>query len=340
MKKVLIVGPEYFGINESIADAFLEFGFETKVFNFSESYPVNYKTKITHGLFNKLGYSYFINKYNDKINKEIIDIYKSYSPDIVLIIKGHKIYQETLMTMKNSNLVLWMMDSVTRVQAIMNTIRLYDFVFVFEENDIEILNSKGIKSYYLPLALDKNRYWPIENTNKEIDIIFVGSLYPERIKILKQIIKVFPDKKIVICGFFPSWLVNLKNLSLRLGKYRRYFNLRPVSPEEINVLYSKSKIVLNLHLNYSLSGCNLRFFEIAGTKNIQIVNRKTIIDKEFNMEPLVFDRYDEIFKIIEDVFKENIDVDSIIEDVYNKTINNHTYFNRVETILRHLSKAN
>jgi len=337
MEKILIIGPEYFGINESIADAFKGFGFETKVFNFSESYPVNYKTKITHGLFNKFGCSYFIDKYNDKINEEIIDIYKSYRPNIVLILKGHKVYKETLMIMEDSKLVLWMMDSVARVQVIMDTIKLYDFVFVFEEDDIEVLDSKGIKSYYLPLALDKNRYWPMINkNNKVIDIIFIGSLYPERINILKQIIEDFPNKKIVVYGFFPSWLVNLKNISLRFGKYKNYFNLKSVRPEEINVLYSNSRIILNLHLKNSLSGCNLRFFEIAGTKSIQIVNRKTIIDKEFNMEPLIFDSYDGLLKIINDVFYGNIDSKNIVENVYQETINNHTYASRVKTILKYL----
>lgn len=336
MKKVLIIGPEYFSINESIANAFSEFGFKTKIFNFSESYPVNYKTKITHGFLSKLGLNYFINKYNDKINKEILEIYKIYNPDIVLIVKGHKIYKDTLMEMQNANLVLWMMDSVKRVNSIMSTIKLYDFVFVFEEEDVVFLKQKNIKALHLPLALDQNLYWP-NNNDKVIDIIFIGSLYPERIKLLKQIIKEFPEKKIVVYGFFPSWFINLKNFNLRIGGNRDIFNLKPVNPKDVNLLYSKAHVILNLHLNYSLSGCNLRFFEIAGTKSIQIVNRKTIIDKEFNMESLVFDEDQQLIKIINDIFKGNIDTDKIVEGVYQDVIKNHTYKNRIETILKYLS---
>ncbi|WP_349408714.1 DUF3880 domain-containing protein [Pseudalkalibacillus sp. SCS-8] len=339
MNKVLLIGPEYFGINESVEKAFLDKGFKTTVINFSESYPVNYKTKITHGLLNKLGIGYFMKRYNDEINKDIVEIYRSLEPDIVIIIKGHKIYQETLNEMKNSKLILWMMDSVKRVNEIWGTINTYDYVFVFEEDDVSFLSSKGIKSYYLPLALDRNKYWPIKN-RKELDIVFIGSLYPERIKVLKEIIREFPQKNIVIYGKFPSWKIQLMNINLRIGKYRKYFNIKSVNPKDINVIYSKSKVILNLHLNFSLSGCNLRFFEIAGTKSLQIVNRKHLIDTYFNMEELVFDSYEDLIRIIKNVFDDNIETTSIIDKVYNEAIISHTYTNRIDVILNYLSKKN
>lgn len=333
MEKVLIIGPDFFSINSSVGDAFSAFGYETLIYSFCENYPVNVMTKVTHGLFPKLGIRHFLIGYNDTVNREISDIFQSFKPDIVLIIKGHKIYQETLKAMRDAKLVLWMMDSVSRVQVTLDNIDLFDYVCVFNEDDVDILASKGIEAFSLPLALDSNRYRPINVTNKDIDIIFIGALYPHRIKILKRIIQKYPDKNILVCGSFTYWQHNLRNVGLRFGKSRSRFRIGTISPKDANFFYARSKIVLNIHNDFSLSGCNLRFFEIAGTRSVQIVNRKRIITDEYNMEALLFDQYDDIIQIIDDIDKGVIDANRIASDVFEVTVNRHTFFERVKTII-------
>lgn len=337
MEKVLVIGPEYFKINNSIANAFEEKGYKTEVFDFSESYPVNIISKFTHGLLSKIGVKYYMGKYNTKVNEDIITTYDIFQPDIVIVVKGHKLFEDTLKHMSSSKLVLWMMDSVDRVPIIYNTIKFYDLVYVFEEKDIETLSERGIRSFHLPLALNAEIYKNSSDSSyKPIDIIFVGSLYQERIDILKKIIDVYPEKNIIIHGFFPSWKVNLKNISLRFSKYKKYFKIGSLTPFKVNDLYSKSKIVLNMHLNFSLSGCNLRFFEIAGTKSVQVVNKKNFIDKHFDMNQLEFSSYEELFDIIDNIFRGKIDTVAIADDVYRRVTTMHTYGNRINTILKQL----
>ena len=333
MEKVLIIGPDFFNINDSVGKAFSTLGYETMIYNFCENYPVRAMTKVTHGLLPKLGIKRFLVGYDDTVNQEISDIFRSFKPDIVLVIKGHKIYRETLEKMKSAKLLLWMMDSVNRVQATLDNIDLFDFVFVFNEDDVDILASKGIESFPLPLALDRNRYSPVNVTNKDIDIIFIGALYPERIAILKQIIQTYPEKRILVCGPFTCWRHNLRNVGLRFGKNRRIFRVGTISSKDANLLYARSKIVLNIHNDFSLSGCNLRFFEIAGTRSVQIVNRKQIIMDEYNMEALLFDQYDDIVQIIDNIDKGIIDANRISSDVFEITANRHTFLQRVKTII-------
>lgn len=333
MEKVLLIGPDYFGINKSVADAFGEIGNKVKIYNFCEKYPVNSINKITHGLFSKFNINYFINQYDAKVNNEIINIYNDFLPDIVVIIKGHKIFKTTLNKMKNSKLVLWMMDSVERVPKIFETIESYDLVYVFEEKDVSYLIERGILATHLPLALDAKLYtYNPSSINKSYDITFIGSLYQERIDVLKGIIDKYPNKNINIKGFFPSWKVSLRNLRLRFGKYSKYFSIESVKEDKVSEIYSKSKIILNLHQNFSHSGTNLRFFEIAGTKSVQLVNRKSFISKNFSMEPLLFDSYDELYEVINNIFHNKIDENRITEQLYHEVIHNHTYLNRVKRI--------
>lgn len=338
MNKILIVGPEYFEINNSVAYAFDRLGHEVRIFNFCETYPVTKLTRITHGLFSKLGFTKFVDEYDKKINSDLLDIYYKYKPNLVVIIKGHKIFKETLYQMREAKLILWMMDSIVRVPQIYNSINQYDRVFVFEEDDVDILRKRKISAIHLPLALDTNKYKPKQGNNKIYDVAFVGSLYQERIDILKKIIDYFPKSNIIIYGFFPSWKVNLKNIFLGMSKYRKQFRIKPLPANEIESLYAKSKIILNLHMNFSLSGCNLRFFEIAGTKNTQIVNKKSLIIEGYGNDVLTFENYDELIKLIRKILNGEIDTAPINNSIYEKTLKDHTFENRVSKILEYIEK--
>lgn len=332
MEKVLLVGPNYFGINESIESALEDLGYDVLTFNFFESYPKSMVNRITYGLMSKIGINNKIVEYDKKVNHDLIMEYNSFNPDYVIVIKGHKLTRETLIEMKASKLILWMMDSVQRVNNVTDTMDLYDSINVFEEDDVNYLGDRGIDAHLVPLALDQNKYFPIDS-KKEIDIIFIGSLYAERVSILKEIIDKFPDKKVLVYGFFPSWKLQLRHLFINCSRYRKSFVIKKVSAAEANLLYSKSRIILNLHLNFSLSGTNLRFYEVAGTNSIQLVNKKHYIEKEFEYEDLMFDSYEKLIEVIESIIDNDIKAKSIAYKAFDQTIKQHTFKERVKRIL-------
>lgn len=341
VKKILLIGPDYFGINNSVADAFSELGNKVIKYNFCEKYPVNPINRVTHGLLSKFKINYFINKYDLQINNEIIKVYNDFLPDIVFIIKGHKVLESTLVHMNNSKLILWMMDSVERVPKVLETIDLYNLIYVFEEKDVNYLKNKGVLARHLPLALDNKLYnFNPDCVEKKYDITFIGSLYQERIDVLKEIIDRYPNKNIFIKGFFPSWKISLRNTDLRFGKYKKYFSIASVKEGDVSKIYSKSRVILNLHQKFAPSGTNLRFFEIAGTKSVQIVNNKSLISKNFDIEPLLFESYDELFLVIDDIFKGEIDMNAITEKLYHEVTRNHTFTNRAKKVLNDIMYGN
>ena len=77
--------------------------------------------------------------------------------------------------MNKSINILWMMDSIYRYPHVLANIDIYDYKFMFENSDVIKLSKQEIESHFLPLAADKNKYYPKEDVKKDIDLLFVGS---------------------------------------------------------------------------------------------------------------------------------------------------------------------
>ena len=111
-KKVLLIGPQCFNYNQSIASAFDPEKFEVKIIDYAEQFG---QIKLV----NKI--DYFISgsrilttaKLLAKLNRYVTATYNEYHPDIVLIIKGDTIAEDTVLKMKRSKNILWMMDGIS-----------------------------------------------------------------------------------------------------------------------------------------------------------------------------------------------------------------------------------
>ena len=72
-KEVLIVGPNFYGYNESVAKAFQVKGFKTNIINFEEeNIPVT-GNKLIDKFLLKAKREYYVNEYGKKVNQEVID---------------------------------------------------------------------------------------------------------------------------------------------------------------------------------------------------------------------------------------------------------------------------
>ncbi len=333
MKKILIVGPLFYGYSKSVARAFEKEDFIVEIYDqWKEGAVENFGEKISYNLAKDK--EIFFNKKYEKYNDNIRKKYALVKPDMVFIIRGAIITKETLLFMKRSRLVLWMMDSIFTVSRTLENIALYDHVFLFEKEDVPVLKEKyNIDGYFLPLALDESVYFPVPTAKKVIDILFVGNLYEKRIALLNKLIERFPDTNFKIYGQYFSKLRNIKRYLFR--KDKKYYTNSTVLPSELNVLYSKTKICLNIHHSQSVYGVNQRFFEVCGAGVLQVCDRHGFITDNFkNEEILLYDNEDELFKIIEEAL-ENYDRDTDkVTRAYDEVINHHTFQKRIQYILQ------
>lgn len=327
-RKVLLIGPSYFGYNQSIASAFDPEKFEVRVVDYSEQFGEN-------RLLNKILFFFpgiritTTQKLIIKLNKAINRIYNQFSPDVVLIIKGDSISEETVMQMKRSKNILWMLDGIDFYPRSIKLMDKMDAVFLFEKTDVEKVKKINKNAFYLPPSFDDQIFRNL-HLEKDIDILFIGTLYDSRVKTIEKLHLQFPELKIkVYCKrywFYKTPLKYLKSLNDTV------FINRFVTPEEANILYNRSKVCLNMHHGQSVYGINPRFFEILGANALQFVDQKPFIDDYFAGQQIhTYNTEKELFEMISKQFSNNHE--PVNQELYDTVSKYHTYRNRVDFIL-------
>jgi spore maturation protein CgeB len=332
MKKILIAGPQFFGYSKSVAGAFKHAGYQVTIMEWVEGGIENLREKFEFNLTaNKQN---FFDKKELAFNNKLIKQYNQLKPDIVFVIRGSVINRATLKHMQGSVIILWMMDSVFLVEKTFKNIDLYNHIFLFEREDISALKTQcNINAHFLPLALDESVYYPVENRYKPIDILFVGALYDDRIRLLRKITEKFADKNIKIYGVYFSKLRNLNRFLFR--KDKKSFTNKILQPTELNIKYSEAKICINMHHSQSVYGVNQRFFELSGAKALQVCDRRGFIEDNFtNDQVLLYSSEEQLFELIEKVLSFYESYEGMKTAVYNEVINNHTFFCRIKKVLK------
>jgi len=328
LKKVLLIGPSCFNYNQSIASAFDPDQFEVKVIDYEEQFgQINIQNKISY-FFSKNRIA-TTEKLISRLNKYIISAYNRYHPDIVLIIKGDTIFEETVLSMRLSKNILWMLDGIFYNPRSLELADKMDAVFLFEKTEVERVKKINRNTFYLPSAFDQKIFKKLP-LKKDIDILFIGTLHASRIKLFEKLHNKFPDLNIKVYyrrfRFYKTPLKYLKSLK------EKVFINRFVTPFEANILYNRAKICLNIHHKQSVYGINPRFFEILGANALQLVDHKPFIDEYFSDYPIrAYKTEEELFEMIPQQFNKNIQQDN--QKLFEAVGKYHTYRNRVEYML-------
>lgn len=326
--KILLIGPDYYGYNESVSQAFNKLGFISEIFSYKEGLSIG-NSILVRGKFIK---------HNELpsvaiINQAILRKYIEFKPDIVLVIKGTLLSEATLIQLKQSILLLWMMDSVFRFPDVLNKLVYFDHLFMFEKTDVLKLKQINIDSVFLPMAYDESVYYPIINTKKEVDIFFVGSLFDKRLDTFYDLIEEFKGYNL---KFFGKRIFT-KNKPLKYFLNKSIFPNRNLSPNEINKYYNSSRICLNIHKTQSVHGLNPRFYEILGANSHQIVNNNPLIQELFpNNAISVFSNFDELKHQVKMYLEKGPNESFDNNKTYQFIRDNHTFTNRVQIILSQL----
>ncbi|MDR1583426.1 MAG: glycosyltransferase [Prevotellaceae bacterium] len=239
-----------------------------------------------------------------KFNVHVIDTFLRVQPDLVFILNGDILFVETLdLFRKTSKVVLWMYDALSRYPASKEHIDHVDVFYSYEMADVENYRRQGKAAYFLPQACDENDYYPT-NTEKDIDILFVGVLYRynKRIKLLKAVTNRFADKKILIVGIYKPWYKNPFKWLFR--EKRHIYTNKNVPVNEVNNYYSRARIVLNIHHETQQQGANPKVFEICGAGQYQICDANPFIESLFpNSEIGLYCNEIELLANIEDALQ-------------------------------------
>lgn len=333
MKKILIIGPNFFDYTHKIAYVFSSKGYNTYVENFDD--PVHPFNGIT-----KLKYKFSFDKEQQK--KISRKNYKSYiekrfaqiSPDLVFILNGNILETSTLdFFRESSKVVLWMFDNIKRFPYSVSLVNHVDLFLCFDQSDIDLLQNQGVEAFFLPQAYDVNSYYPLFNKDKDIDILFVGNIYgyEKRKILLNRVIDKYGDRcKIKIYGIYQYFSKN--PLKWLLRPHKNIFSNNIVAPNLVNNLYNRSKIVLNIHHQEQKKGANPKVYEICGSGAYQICDKNPFIESLFkNGEVGLYENEEELFELID--YALTYDMSDKAKAAYDIVVNNHTFDKRIEQML-------
>lgn len=331
MKRVLIIGPDFHYFNESIERAFRQLGWETKVEAFAT--PMHPYT-----LWNKIRYKLSSDKLalkqesRQRYDAHIRACFDSYQPDLVFILNGDNLTTSTVAYChKQSKVVFWLFDSITRMRHTLDNLREADAVYCYEQKDIPLLAKEHIKASFLPQAVDSTLYYPMPEIEKKYDIVFAGEIWnsEKRQHLLQVVINHFPDKKIRIVGRYKiptkgffSWLFR---------KHRDIYTNKNASAEELNLLYNQARVVLNIHNEQQKDGANPKVYEILASGTHEICDANPFIEREFGNCPYVLlytNASDLVHKIHQALDKP--------QPRHDVDMSKHTFLYRIESVLSNL----
>jgi spore maturation protein CgeB len=268
---------------------------------------LSYRSDLFSGSFWKRLLYKFKNKINNNYesdfwNFKLIELNNKHKPDLIFILKGDIIYEQTFKLLKQNNtkIICWFMDVISLYPHIKNNLKFYDHFFTFEPDDILDLRKFNKNVHYLPLAFDSEVFF-YKKSIKKWDFTFVGSYSKNRENFLLDLSNRLLKEDLKIAFFFnyysfskPStWQKYFnKNKSYRYFQTHKYFSL-----DEINNIFNQSKICLNIHQSFTNNALNIRTYEIYGSGQIQMIEnfislknsnfKKGSILKYKNMDELV-----------------------------------------------------
>lgn len=340
MGKVLIISAPFFDYQISVANAFTALGYDVRIETYDEPiHPFKGLLRWRHKF--SLNRNALQEKSRLKYKRYIENVFDTYEPDIVFTYNGTILKDSTLdyFRERGAKVVVWMYDSVQRQDRSMceSHIDHVDLFCCFEEKDVEYFSQKNKVAYFLPLACDTEVYFPLDNNRKDIDILFVGTIYtsPKRVYLLEKLAQCYPEKKLLFYGEYKPYFKN--PLTWFTRKYRKEFLNYNIPPSEVNKLFSRTKIALNIHHKQTFHGANQRLFEACSANAYQICDANPYIEHLFpNGEIGIYHNEDELFKLID--YALTHDMSEYAEKAHRIVINEHTFLCRVKQILELLNQ--
>jgi spore maturation protein CgeB len=270
-----------------------------------------------------------------RLNKSLLNIAIHQKPDLCLVIGGYPILSETLSQIKKLGvkLILWTTDVPINFENITRTAPLYDYIFCAGTEALEIFTDIGLNRIkWLPFACDPDYHRPLLLTDVEEksyanDIVFVGSFYPNRWKILKEL----KEFDLAILG--PGW-----NKAIAPAHEKQYIRDVKLNYSEWVKIYNAAKIVLVIHyddgktLSYQASP---KVYEALACKTLVLVDQQRDIFSLFkDREHLVtFDNIMDLKEQIRYYLDNTYERNRIATQGYTEVLEKHTYVHRISELL-------
>jgi len=270
-----------------------------------------------------------------RLNTNLVSLASRLKPDICLVSGGHRILPQTLERISKIGTltVLWTVDFPHDFEPIKRAASFYDYIFCGGTEAQVLLQESVIKkTYWLPFACDSGLHRPVElarvdRDNYANDLVFVGSYYPNREAVLREI----TDFDLGIWG--PSW----HKLASDPG-VREKIKGGKVKPAEWVKIFNAAKIIIIVHykdgkvLDFQASP---KVYEALSCGGFVLVNNQKDLTALFEDKKhlVVFKDIDDLRAKIKYYLDNPRERKRISENGKNYVVENHTYVQRIKRLL-------
>ncbi len=317
--------------NRLIPKALESLGYEVFQFDWNSIYKFN---KVLNLIPRK--------KVEEKINEELLKKAKSVKPDFAFVLKGEPIFKETLKQIKeetNAKLINWFGDDPWEFPVFSGPVSpYYDFFFTYDPYSVNLYRKAGHKhAYHLPYGYDEEIAADLNLTEREkkkysCDVAFIGSHYPTRNTLLKEIKDKFNIK---------IWGRGWKGTDCEdVYEGKALYGL------EMLKAMKATKILLNIHKGFgegaeaSGEGLNLRVMEGAAVGAFQLSNFQKDIPNRFvpGKEIELFENWDEAVEKIQYYLENSSERETIGKAARARLLKGHTLKQRMEEMFEIIKK--
>ena len=212
--------------------------------------------------------------WKENLNK-LVD---EFSPDLVLFVNTPKDVMapnDLAYVRDRCHTACWFVDGISERPEVLGYLPYFEKIFLFEECDVSYLENMGIKATYLPVGYSE-AFSKLDNP-RDTDIVFIGSPFANRLKILETVAKEAERRSwnLKIIGPFYDEKYPWKKIFFQ-RKWRhicKFLENRTVSPVEAALMYSCTKVCLNIHAERHKSP-NPRSFEIMATESFLLMDER------------------------------------------------------------------
>ena len=228
----------------------------------------------------------------------------------------------------------WFVDGISYEKGLVPYFPYFDDIFVFEECDVNYLKQLGKDATYLPVGY--NSAFKKMDLSQDIDISFIGSPFPNRLKLLDVVARAAEENNwnLKIIGPFYDTKYPWKKF---LFKYKhphidKFLENRTVSPAEASEIYNRSKICLNIHAEKHKSP-NPRTFEIMATGAFELMDYREYcgIAREGNI--VTYRNPNELIERVIQYLDDHEARNKIASNGYNVTVNRLSMENVINSII-------
>ena len=329
MKKVVVVGYDHYGYPNSIASGFRHIGCEAELF----SHPVVIVSKLKR--INPIR-RWILEQRIKRINADLVAKCESWGAEIVLVINGEAILRETIKKIKElAKVAVWIVDSLDHPTVAKDRLDEYDHAFVFEPADVASLR----KASYLPYGADTSAYRKL-NLDFDYDLSFVGRGHGDRLPRLDALAAFCEAKNInfAVFGPFRRFARRFKRRSAMqdfpaLGRAIKLNG--KLKPQQINEIYNRSRINVNMHHHQSKQGLNPRTFEILASGSLLLTDWKPQLNHFFEVgeELAAYKNEDELFRLVTTLLGDERKQARLRAAGYAKVLQSHTFADRCKEIV-------